>query len=348
MKIIHFNKRANLAKIRINSLDDLWHLSKVISEGDLVTSRSERRIKLGGEGEKQRSERKTMTIQIKVSKIVFDGDNLRVQGVVSQGPESIALHSAHTLELTIGTEFKLEKSKWFKYQIDRLKQAESASSAPKVLLCVLDDEQANLAYLTASGTRQSSHLSLRLSKKRLKEDKKPKDIERVGDEIASKSQKVDKIILASPLFWNDIVMKYLKQSKPEVAKKVLLRDVSTGTKRGLHELVAGGAVEQVIKESQAAKAEKLVNNLLEEISKNGLAVYGLKEVSSAVKATAVKELLISETLMDRVSPQFSKIETLIDSVEQAKGKVHIIDKKGEAGRKLIGLSGIAGLLRFRI
>jgi len=39
MKVIHFDKKNKIAKVRIDSLDDLWHISKIIEIGDLVAGK---------------------------------------------------------------------------------------------------------------------------------------------------------------------------------------------------------------------------------------------------------------------------------------------------------------------
>ena len=346
MKILSINQKLGEVKIHINSADDLLPLSHIIQEGDLLVGKTERKIKLGGAESRQKAVRKTITLEIKVTKLVFDEATLRVQGTVTKQLENIPLHSAHTIEVSIGSEIKLKKQKWFKYQLEQLRQAEKQSHLPKVLLCVLDDEQANFGWLTSSGLKHAGRLSLRLAKKRHAE-KKSDEIKRVTKEISAKAKDLN-VIIASPLFWKELVFKSLKDSSPKVAKKVILADVSTGSKKGLTELISSGAVDRLLKDAEIAKHSKLVEKLLEEIAKNKLAAYSLKEVSKAAQCGAVADLLISENLMKRTEQHFASILQIIDLVENKKGKAHIISKKTEPGKKLIGLSGIAAILKFKI
>ena len=53
MKIIHQNLKHGEIKLKAENLDDLWYLSSIIEPGDLVRGQTERKIKLGDEGDRQ-------------------------------------------------------------------------------------------------------------------------------------------------------------------------------------------------------------------------------------------------------------------------------------------------------
>ncbi len=350
MKLLSLNRKNNTARIFVNSLDDLWHLSKIIDEGDFVSGDTERKIKLGGDTEKPRVIRKVVKVKIQVTKLVFAESELRVQGIVVQGPDEIPANSAHSVEILPGKEFWLEKPKWMEYQLNRLKEAEKSTNIPKMLVCVLDDEQASFGYLTSSGMKPAGSISLRLTKKRMKEEKKD-DLEKVAVNIIMKVQqnKIKQIIVGSPLLWKDEVVKILKQKDANLAKNVILADVSTGSAKGLTELIKGDSLNKILKESQLNKASKLLETILLNISKDtDLAVYGLNEIISATNASAVQELLVSEKLMNRRSEHWSQIESVIEKTERSGGTVHLIDKGSEVGHQLDGLGGIAALLKFKL
>jgi protein pelota len=346
MQILNIRRSDGEARIRITSSDDLIPLSNIIQEKDILIGKTERKIKLGGAEGRQKAIKKTITLEISVTKIVFDESNLRIQGQVTKSTADIPLNASHTIELSKGSEFKLKKQKWFKYQLDQLKQAEKNSQLPRVLLCVLDDEQANFGYLSASGVKPVGKLTLRLAKKRM-EEKKKDEVKRVAKEIIERAEDMN-IILASPLFWKELVIKSIKDISPKVAKKVILADVSTGSKKGLLDLVSSGAIDKLMKNAEISKNAKLVEKLLVEIAKDKLATYGLKHVENAAKSKSIAELLISEKLLSKSNANFDNILKIIELVEASKGAVHIIDKKSEAGKKLLGLSGIAAILKFKI
>jgi len=350
MKIISFNRKEGVAKIRVNLLDDLWHLSRIIEPGDLVAGEIERKIKLSGEEERTRVAKKLYYAKIKVQKVQLESAFLKLYGEIVEGPEDVPIGSAHTLDIKVGFEIKLEKP-WKDYQIKRLEAAEAASVAPKAIVCVLDDEQANLAAMTAVGINYLGTFQLGLAKKRFAEKGEDKFGKLVAEILRLMEQsKPDYLILGSPLFWKEELLKKLQEKSPGIAKKVKMEDVSTGYRRGVAELINRGVLDKIIKQSQMQKDFKLVENLLIDIAKKGPAVYGLEKVRAAVDASAVKTLLVTDALIEkyREKQKFAELETLIDATEKQGGEVHIISTDNEAGEKLDGLGGIAALLRFKL
>ncbi len=348
MIVQNLDQKNSRLSVRIDSLDDLVFLKQIIESGDFVTGRTYRKIKLGDEGSRQRSIKKSIKIKLRVDKLAFDRF-LRIHGTVETEIEGIAMHSAHSIEVGMGTELEIEKEGWKKYQLTLIKNAEEASKAPKALICVLDDEQASFAHITSSGYTKLGRISLRLSKKRYEEQKNQgyKDIQRVAKEIDSKfnDRKVEMIILGSPLFWKEIVKKQLDEDFPETAKKVHLKDVSSGDEDGIRELISGNALDKIIKNSQLSREEDLVNEVLSQLAKNSkLIIYGVKNVEAAAESGAVESILISESRLDGSE----KIKELIDNVENSGGTVNLISSSSPAGKKLNGLKGIIAKLRYNL
>jgi len=346
MIVQNLDQKNSRLSVRIDSLDDLVFLKQIIESGDFVTGRTYRKIKLGEEGSRQKSIKKSVKIKLRVDKLAFDRF-LRIHGTVETEIEGIAMHSAHSIEVGMGTELEIEKEDWKKYQLTLIKNAEEASKAPKALICVLDDEQASFAHITSSGYTKLGRISLRLSKKRYEEQKNQgyKDIQRVAKEIDSKfnDRKVEMIILGSPLFWKEIVKKQLDEEFPETAKKVHLKDVSSGDEDGIRELISGNALDKILKNSQLSREEDLINDVLNQLAKNSkLIIYGVKDTGKAAEAGAVESILISESRLDGSE----KIKELIDNVENSGGTINLISSSSPAGKKLNGLKGIIAKLRY--
>lgn len=68
MKILIYDLKNNFVKIKIDNLDDLWILSKVIEAGDVVSGETTRAVK---KTEEQEGKRKKMFIRIIVEKVDF-------------------------------------------------------------------------------------------------------------------------------------------------------------------------------------------------------------------------------------------------------------------------------------
>ena len=344
MKIISFNRKEGLVKIRVDTLDDLWHLSKIIEFGDFVSGEIKRKVKLSDEGERSKVAVKNYYAKIKASKIKLESSVLKVSGEIIEGSEELQIGAAHTLDVFTGDVIKIEKA-WKNYQIERLETAEKASKAPKALVVVLDDEQAHLAALTASGFQYLASFELRLAKKRFVE--KDTGLGKVVAEILriNSESNPDTIVIASPIFWKEDLISILKEKDNKIIKKIKIEGVSTGTRRAFTELINRGVLEKILKTSQLQKEFELIEELLVEIAKKGLAVYG-KKVIAAVEAGAVKTLLFTDEIIEkaREKDKFSELEQLIDKVEARSGEVHIISTDNEAGDKLKGLGVIGALL----
>jgi len=354
MKVISFNKKEGVANIRIDSTDDLWHLHKLIDPEDIVSAKSERKIKLGGESEKQKAVKKSFYASISVLKTEFSSDvsNLRCTGKIKNEIEDIPMGSSHTIEIAPGTIIKLQKKKWLNFQIERLRNAEEYSIKPKAVICVLDDDQANLAVFSSTGVKHGGKISLGLVKKRIAEPKQKEKFDELISAIKDlyDSSKSESLIIASPMFWKDELLKVIKQKDPELAKKVRLETVSTGAKKGITELVTSGSANKLLSEGQMKKESEIVEEIMSAVGRQGLVAYGFEDVTNAVNNSAVKILAVTDKLIEelRLKGKYEELEALFDLVEKSGGKVNIISFENEAGQQLHGISGIAALLRFKV
>jgi len=341
------SKNENRVTLKLNSIDDFIYLKQIIEIGDIVRGKSSRKIKLGDEGSRQKSVKKSIWVSIKVNQIDI-GSKIRLNGSVEGEIEGIPSNSAHSIDFEPGSEIEINKENWKPYQLTLIKEAERASKAPKALICVLDDEVSTFAHITASGYTKLGQLNLRLSEKRYQENKNQgeKDITRVAENIIKnyESYEVDNIILGSPLFWKEIVQTRVLELNKDVAKKIKLEDVSGGDESGVREIISGKVLERIIKDSKLAKDEKVVNSLLDLIAKRSeLVIYGLKNIKVAADHGAVDELILTEKLMDSEG-----MSNILDSIERSGGSIIIIHSDSSAGKKLNGLKGIIAKLRFKI
>lgn len=249
MKILSLRK--DEAKIKVDTPDDLWHLSRLIEPEDIVAGEIVRKVKIGGEEERSRLKRETYFVKINVEKVVFEPSAVRVAGTIAEGPEELALGSHHTLDVRLGDSIKIYKA-WKQYQVKRLKEAEAATKMPSVAVCVLDDEAANLAEFTPTGIKYLAHLQLGLAKKQFA-DKAEERMGKLVAEVANLAKSHEITVIASPLFWKDEVLKRIKDKHSELVEKIKLEDTSTGGKRGVVELLKKGSTGPYCKRKCAAK-----------------------------------------------------------------------------------------------
>ncbi len=347
MKILVLRK--DEAKIKVDTLDDLWHLSRLIEPEDFVAGEIVRKVKISSEEERARVKKETYFVKLKVEKVNFEPSAVRVVGTIAEGPEELALGSHHTLDVRPGDTIKIYKA-WKQYQVKRLKDAEAATKMPSVAVCVLDDEAANLAEFTPTGITYLAQLQLGLAKKRFAEKTEEK-MGKLVAEVTELAKSHEIVVIASPLFWKDELLKRFKEKHGDLAEKVKLEDTSTGGKRGVVELLKRGALDRIVKGTALQKEFELVEQLLVEIARESkLAVYKLPAVKEISASGAIKILLVTEKLIEtlREKKRYGELNEIFDAVEATKAEIHIISSKYEAGEKLDGLGGIGAILRYRL
>ena len=341
MKIQHIDRKTGEIKIQADTLDDLWHLEKVVNPGDEAEARTLRTYKVG-----TKEEKKSVTIRVKIERVEFakSANRLRLLGTIVSGhpEEYVQFGKHHTIEVAPNSRVKIIKA-WKKYEIDRLRQAEKETKKPSINIIVLDDEKALLAAVKPYGIDYGAEIENKARKR--SEDFDKREREYFGNIMAEIERRPEKFIVAGPGFTKDNLKKFIKQKNPELINRIIFESCSYAERNGVNELLKKGIIEKVAGEARYEKEEKLIEKLIEEIHKDsGRAAYGIEEVKKAVGLGAVDKLFV----LDEFLRTSEKAEKTIDAAEKAGAEIVVFSSEGDAGLKLKGFGKIAGLLRFRI
>jgi protein pelota len=343
MKIIHKNMKDGEIKFRITKLDDIWYLSHMIEPGDLLKGKTERKLEMGEKGKKVK---KTVFLEIKVDKVEYNQNVLRVGGVVTQGPDEVEIGSHHSFAIEEGTIATIVKEKWDRVILDKLDQA--TKERQDVLICTVDRENATIAVLKAQGYEILTTLKGQVEKKGFKEDVKDfyAQVVELLQEYISRL-KINRIIVGSPSIWKDTFMQRVPE---ELNKKIVNATCSTGEKKGVDEVLKRDEVRNLLKEDRVALEVKLVEDLLAEIQKQGKASYGIDDVKEKVNIGAVAILLITDDFLKKQKEEnkYKEIDELMQLAEDTKSQIYIIKSSHEGGKKLDGLGGIGAILRYQV
>ncbi len=352
MRITYQNNKKGIIELMPETLDDLWHLSHIIESGDIVSSKTTRRIQ-DTTGEKIRGDRgikKSFYIGINVESVNFHiyTGKLRITGIIEKAPEDlIPLSSYHTLEVKLNKPLRIKKEEWGKWTLKRLKQAINASKKLSAIILVLEDDMAELGLIRQYGIEYYGPLIGHISGKRIVEKDRRKKVIIFYEKIIQTLQKfaeVETLLIAGPGFVKDDFYSYLKEKYSEIANKAVLETTGTGGRVGISEILKKGTIEKITAENRVASEMRAVNKVLEEIAKSSDEVaYGKNMVISAANAGAIQELLILDKLVRQ-----QDMEKTMDLVENMKGKVTLVSSEHEGGKQLEALGGMAALLRFRI
>lgn len=276
-------------------------------------------------------------------------DTLRILGTVSEGTEDIPKGIHHSFSVEENSPITIIKEKWLSFQLEKVKEACRAKEMP-VLICAFDREECYLAIMKRSGHEVIAHLEGNVEKKGMEERVSGNffgEIAKKLEEISSR-QRIDHIILASPAFWKDEMMKVIKNE--ELRKKITLATCSSVGKSAISEILKRKEIQNVMKEDRTTQEMNMVENLLGEISKDGKAAYGFKEVKGVAESGAVEILLVTDGLIKkfREEKNYTGIDGIMKTVDSMNGKVHLISSEHDGGKRLDGLGGIGAILRYKM
>ncbi len=340
MKVLSKNVKKGLLKLKIENLEDLWYLSQIISRGDLISASSTRKIEKGNE-----KVRKKIFLKLKVEKIEFQkySSTLRVSGKILEcNDEDVPIGNYHSIIVEPGVVLSIEKNELPDYLLRVVREASTPNY--KILVCVFDREEALFAMITKQGYKILSRIKGSVEKKYVK-GKTENFYKRIATIIEeyNKSKNPDRIIIASPSFWSEYLMKELSS---DIKTRIIISSCNSVSASAINEIMKRPETKQALRESRLRVENTLIEELLKEISKNGLAVYGVDEVEEAVNFGAIDKLLILDSLMYNFNSN-ERIIKIVRGAEKQRAKIFVINSEFEPGKMLSGLGGLAAILRFK-
>jgi len=346
MRIVHRDERQNELKVEAQTLEDLWFLTRLLDEGDVVEGTSFRRFKPLG-AEKDSGEKKKVRVELRLEKIEFaeSANKLRLTGVIVSGsPEEYAPQGEHhTIDVEPGGRLMIRKV-LTPFHRELLK--ESGEKQVRATIIVLDDEKATVARLQASGVRFVFEVASQARKrdpKTFEEERK-----RFMAELLKQAEAAEgRIIIAGPGFAKDSFKKYVSEKAPALLKRISFEVTSNAERSGVYELLKKGIVQRVLGEQRVAKEFELLEELKKRIGKDeGTAVYGMADVASAVEARAAEQLMILDELLKKKETRH-EANSLIEKARRAGAPVVIFDSEDDAGMEFRAF-GVAALLRYKM
>ncbi|MGD9394815.1 MAG: mRNA surveillance protein pelota [Candidatus Thorarchaeota archaeon] len=359
MKIVKRVMKEGKIVLKIETLDDLWHLYNTVGPSDVVISKTSRRVRVGDEdSRKSESIRKAMVLKLRVEDVSFHNfsNRVRLKGVILEGPgDLVNIGSYHTINVETGDTLTVIKEHWPKFVLDRLKEAEKSQLRPMCLIVTIEDGTAELFLAADSGIQEAVRIRMSISRKR--GDQKSYDATMkdffANTLLALRSQveqhEFGLIVIAGPGFVKDHFRDFLIGAKIKDLPPVVVESTNSIGVPGAKEILYRGVISKAVTELKVETETRLVELLIEHISKdNGLGAYGNDEVSNAVRFGAVEELLITDKKLREGDEKTRRwMDSLIRNTEKTRGSFHIVSTEHPAGDQLQRLGGIGAILRFR-
>jgi len=360
LKIVKRVLKEGKIVLKIETLDDLWHLYNTVGPSDIVISKTSRRVRVGDEdSRKSESVRKAMVLKLKIEDVSFHNfsNRVRLKGVILEGPgDLVNIGSYHTINVETGDTLTIIKEHWPKFVLDRLKDAEKSQLRPMCLIVTIEDGTAELFLAADSGIQEAVRVRMSISRKRGDQksyDATMKDF--FADTLLALRSQIEQhefglIIIAGPGFVKDHFRDFLVSAKIKDLPPVVVESANSIGVPGAKEILYRGVISKAVTELKVETETRLVEALIEHISKDdGLGAYGNDEVSNAVQFGAVEELLITDKKLREGDEKTRRwMDSLIRNTEKTRGSFHIVSTEHPAGDQLQRLGGIGAILRFRI
>ncbi len=339
MRIVKFYNMEGTLRVKIETLEDLWTLQRVIFPNDLARSKSLRRFKAS---DSDVGELKEVIITLKVERTELDknASRLRIMGKIVEGkPEQyIRLNSYHTLNVAPMDMLDVIKQSWPSYLIDVIKNAVNDTKKPRLGIIVMDDEKALPAYLLGYGVEFRneiySHLSKRMTQKDFQEQQR-KYYEAIVKEI--KGMDVDRIILAGPGFTKDDVKAYIESKQEKIEKNLTYAPASNPERSGIYEIIRSPEVESMLHNEHIRNEFAVMEEFLKGLS-SGTSRYGIDNVRAALDGFMLNEIIVNDSVLGDPG-----VQKLLADAESSRIKIIIFNSQDEVGTQLSSFKDVACL-----
>lgn len=348
MRLLGFDSKSGAATVQVTSPNDLWVLEVLIRRGDVVVARTTRMLKSPDGTE--RGERVPTTLGVEVEKTSFEPflNTLRVTGRVVWDPDELGvLGSHHTLVVETGSTLTIKKDEWLEGELEELGRE---SFGENVLVVSVDYEEVALAKMWDYGVQQIA--SWRLSKPGKEdvrdEEKFERQLDRIVEELESHITPNTFLIVAGPGYLKQRVLDGLKQRLQArgVSFHATLIDTEYGGVSGVKQAVGRALDGGFLRKLRMSRESELVDRLLMELGRDEAKVaIGLGAVREAAENGAVDTLIVSSRTLKE---HYGELRPVMRTVERYGGRVELVSEHHEKGDQLVGLGGVAAILRYPI
>ncbi len=328
-------------KVKLETMEDLWSLQRVVFQDDIVRGDSERKFKPeeGGKGEMKKV---FITLKLEKSELDKSAVRLRLSGKIMDAKplEYVRLNSYHTINVAPGDVIEIAKKRWPGYVVQVVKSAVSDTKKPRLGLVVVDEEKAMPAYLLGYGVEFKNEIYSGLSKRMSQKDfteQQNKYYEKVLSIVGSMN--VDTVVLAGPGFAKDDIKKYGddKGIIQKMGKRLVLSQVSNSERSGIYELIRSDAVAKLLERERIRTEFILMERFLSGLA-SASSKHGVEPVKGLVEEGLADIILVNDSFIGR-----PEVQELLSEAEKARVKIEVFNSEDEVGSQLHSFGDIVGM-----
>lgn len=356
-------------RVSVGTPEDLWHLYNFVVSGDIISTKTRRKIPRENALGTLAAESKVLTLDIEVQQISFTPDELRIQGVNRRENDYVKLGAHHTLAVHSfpPQEVTVTKKEWDRIFDERLKDACDEAGRADTAAVLLDFGEAQVTLVTPSFVHVKARISVTIAKKH-KSDGSARDksivrfFKQVLDAIVTHIdfEKTKLVLLCSPGHVREEFYSYVRQvtqgSEQGPLRELMLNlnkfvlvKVSSTTISGLREALSDPGVAQRMQSTKCVDDIRVWETFQQTMTRDpDRCVYTPQFVYHAAMAGAIGALMISDNVFrsdDPVERHF--FLSLANFVRQSgAATVNVFSSQHVTGEQLTQLGSVAATLLF--
>ena len=320
------------------SLDDLWHLSHLIAPDDQVFADTFRSVeKATDKIRPEKAEKRPFRIGLRVERVLFQPttNRIRIAGLIEDGPD---LGSHHTISLEAGQEISVIKT-WHVFDEERLDRAIRATTTGAIHILAVEEGEAQLYRMRQYGPEFVADAG-KGSGKGNAPDGRVAFLDCVLDLIRTVE---GPLVITGPGFVKEEFATYAKQKIEGLTDRILVFETRRSGSGAVAEVIGSGALATLTGDLQLQKEFQALQEFLALLASGKPVAYGQEDVGNAVGCGAVRHLLVADSLVRETNTG-----ELMLAAERQKAQITIFSTEFDPGKQLLGLGGIAAILRFAI
>lgn len=354
-----FNNILTCIVVLIDAPDDIWHLYNIIRPKDIVSSKTSRKVSTTQQCGKVSGQRilTKLVLEVDHTDIDLKNDILRISGRNITKNEYVKIGAFHTLELTINSKIKIQKSAWEKNFLERINFACDSKKQTKLAIILIQHNTAHLCTVTDSLTlfKQTFQTSYTQKTKLSSNLRKTQFYKFYMDIFNALIEKVNMddingVVIAGPAFYKSSLLNFIVETA--TSKKIIsitsnshkfhLLNCPSGHKMAISHLLTDNKLKELLKDTRFS----LDTIKIEEFKKNlamcpDRIVYGLENISAFLSKSIGKLLLINDDiyLSNDVSIRSSS-SNLVNLATSRNTPVHILSSMHAPGQHLSLFGGV--------
>jgi protein pelota len=342
-----FDPKHNRCSLTAESAEDLWTLRRLISQGDIVITRSSRVVKREDEFSRpDKGERVKVTMALSVDEVHLDRsiERLRLRGtIVEASDESVTAAGSHSITISPGHALTLRKERWSPLDTQLVKP--SRGKTPRFVLVAADRREAGIGTLSGSHLSISTTIDSGLGGKMVEEQSPQPYVSKVAGVVVQIYQEGDRVVVAGPGNFKNAIANQIR-AHPTSPQVSIVEGLDLTGSDGVRALIKTPAFQEVAKESVVVETQKLVAEAVRRISESDpKVVYTLPRVSRAASAGAVESSVVSDDVFGGGVDEPQLVQVL-NQIETTGGRVYLADSSMEYGKQVSSFGGIIALLRY--